>query len=42
MFRKFKLTVGQWLNNPNARVIFILSILTIAALVGSAPHNAGG
>jgi hypothetical protein len=41
MLRKFKLTVGQWLNAPNARVIFILSMLLIAALIGGAPSDSG-
>jgi hypothetical protein len=42
MLQKFKLTVGQWLNNPNARAIFILSMLLVAALIGGAPSDAGG
>ena len=42
MLQRFKLTVGQWLNNPNARAIFILSVLLIAALIGGAPSDSGG
>jgi hypothetical protein len=42
MFRKFKLAVGQWLNNPNARVILILGILLIAAVAGASPLDFGG
>jgi hypothetical protein len=41
MLRKFKLTAGQWFNNPNARVILILGTLLIAALIGGAPNDGG-
>ena len=39
MSRKFKVTATQWLNNPNARVVFILGTLLIAALIGGAPND---
>jgi len=42
MSRKFKLAATQWINNPNARAIFILGTLLIAALIGGAPNNIGG
>jgi hypothetical protein len=38
---KFKLSVSQWLNPSNVRVIIALSILLIAALVGGAPNDVG-
>jgi hypothetical protein len=42
MLPKYKLTVAQLLNNPNARAIFILGTLLVAALVGGAPSSPGG
>jgi hypothetical protein len=43
MLRRGKLTVGQFLSNPNkVRVVLILSTLLIAALVGGAPNDHGG
>lgn len=42
MLRKYKLTAIEWLNNPSARTIFILSTLLVVALVGGAPSDGGG
>jgi hypothetical protein len=42
MLLKYKLTVVQLFNNPNARAIFILGTLLVAALVGGAPSTSGG
>ena len=39
MSKQLKLTVTQWFNNPNARLIFILGTLLIAALIGGAPND---
>jgi hypothetical protein len=39
MSRKFKLTSTKFFNNPNARIIFILGTLLIAALIGGAPND---
>ena len=41
MLQKSKITVAQFLNNPNARVIIILTTLLVAALVGGAPSEVG-
>ena len=41
MLRKFKLTAGQWLNNPNTRIILILTTLILATLVSAAPYDGG-
>ena len=42
MSRNVKLTVTQWFNNPNARIIFILGTLLIAAIIGGAPNDTAG
>ena len=42
MMQKFKLTVAELFNNQDARIIFILGILLIAALAGGAPHEYSG
>jgi hypothetical protein len=43
MLQRGKLTVGQFLGNPNnVRAILILSTLLIAALAGGAPSDHGG
>jgi hypothetical protein len=44
MLQKTKFSVGQWLNSPNARAIFILGTMLLAALIGGAPndHSGGG
>ena len=41
MLQRIKLTATQVLNNPNSRVIFILSVVLVAALAGAAPHDMG-
>ena len=42
MLQKHKVAAIKVLNNPTARVIFILGTLIIAALVGGAPNDVGG
>ena len=42
MFQKVKLTVGQMVNHPTARVLLILGIMVLAALVAGAPNDWGG
>lgn len=42
MLQRFKPMVARLLNNPNSRVVFILSMLLLAALIGGAPHDVGG
>ena len=42
MLQKSKLSAAQLFNNSNARAIFILGTLLIAALIGGAPSNFGG
>ena len=42
MLQKSKLSAVQLFNNPNARAIFILGTLLVAALVGGAPSSVGG
>lgn len=42
MLQKSKLSAAQLFNNPNARAIFIIGTLLIAALVGGAPSTSGG
>lgn len=42
MLQKFRLTAGQILSNPNARAIFILGTMLVAALVSGAPNDFGG
>ena len=43
MLQRGKLTMGQFLSNPNkVRAILILGTLLIAALVGGAPNDHGG
>jgi hypothetical protein len=39
MLLRLKLRVGEVVHNPNARVVFILGTLIIAALVGGAPSD---
>jgi hypothetical protein len=42
MIQKSKLAIGQLFVNPNARIIFILGTLVLAALSGGAPNDHGG
>ncbi len=43
MLQRYKLTMGQFLSNPNnVRAILILSTLLLAALAGAAPSDHGG
>jgi hypothetical protein len=42
MLSKVKATSVQLVNDPNARTLFILGTLLLAALVGAAPHGLGG
>jgi hypothetical protein len=42
MVQRSKLSAAQLINNPNARALFILGTLLIAALVGGAPSRPGG
>jgi hypothetical protein len=42
MLTRFKLTAIEMLTNPQARTVFILGALVVAALVGSAPSDYGG
>jgi hypothetical protein len=42
MSRQLKRTATELFNNPNSRVILVLTTLVIAALVGGAPHDFGG
>ena len=42
MFQKAKISVGKVVNSPNARIIFILGTILIAALAGGAPSDMGG
>jgi hypothetical protein len=41
MLSNLKVTSIQLVNHPNARVIFILGTLIVAALAGAAPHDLG-
>ena len=41
MSTKLKITTIELLRNPNARVIFILGTIIVAALVGGAPNDYG-
>lgn len=42
MLTRFKLTAIEMLTNPQARTVFILGTLVVAALVGGAPSDFGG
>ena len=42
MLQNFKPTMVQLFNNPNSRVVLILSMLLLAALIGGAPNDWGG
>jgi hypothetical protein len=42
MIANLKSTSIQLVNNPNARALFILGTLLVAALVGGAPTDHGG
>ena len=42
MLQRVRFSTIQIANNPNVRVIFILSTLVLAALLGGAPHDMGG
>jgi hypothetical protein len=42
MLSNLKATSIQLVNSPNAKVIFILGTLLVAALAGAAPHDFGG
>lgn len=42
MLQKSKHLATQLFNDPNARAIFIIGTLLVAALVGGAPSTHGG
>jgi hypothetical protein len=42
MLATLKLRSIELVNNPTARVVFILGSLLVAALAGAAPHDLGG
>jgi hypothetical protein len=42
MLAKLKITSIQLVNNPTARVVFVLGTLVVAALAGGAPHDLSG
>jgi len=42
MVRRVRLSAAQLFNDPNARTLFILGTLLVAALVGGAPSRPGG
>lgn len=42
MFSKNGLKLGQLINDPRARAIFILATMVAAILVGGAPSSYGG
>lgn len=42
MLQKAKLSAGKLFNSPNARIIFILGTMLVAALAGGAPSDMGG
>ena len=41
MLQRVKLTTVQLFNNPNSRVILILSVVLVAVLAGGAPSDGG-
>jgi hypothetical protein len=41
MKHQLRLTASRVLNDPNARVIFVLSTMLVAILVGAAPNDHG-
>lgn len=42
MLHKSKLALAKVVNDPTARLIFILGTMLLAALAGAAPHDFGG
>jgi len=42
MKHQLRLTASRVLNDPTARVVFILSTLVLATLIGAAPNSHGG
>ena len=42
MLRKLKFTTGRLFNHPNAKIVFILGTMLLAALIGGAPNDYGG
>jgi len=42
MLQRFKITTEQLINNPNAKIVFILGTMLLAALIGGAPNDYGG
>ena len=42
MLQKAKITTGQLFSNPNAKIVFILGTMLLAALIGGAPNDYGG
>jgi hypothetical protein len=42
MLNKYSVRAGQVLNDPRARVIFVLATLVAAILAGGAPNDYGG
>ena len=42
MFQHLQLTVVSLINNPKARIVFILGTVVMAALVSGAPSDLGG
>ncbi len=41
MLQRTKLSAAQLFHNPNARALFILGTLLVAAMVGGAPSSNG-